>query len=82
MAILSNISPSLPNDIMFKEFKLLRVKPVFFVTFIGAGVVDLAYMHILSFHRQVFCAIEDFDKISSSILLKFGDNHYNFLNNR
>jgi len=68
--ILSNVSPSIPNSVIYDELKRLNLKAVSAISFIGAGVSDPNYKHVYSFRRQVFIALEDDQSVPSCIVVK------------
>lgn len=74
--ILSNVSPSLPHDIIVKEIQNLKFKIVSQMTFIGAVVANIEYKHILSFRRQVYIILEENDKLPESILISYKHNYF------
>lgn len=80
--ILSNVSPSIPHDIVEKELKRFGLKVVSPISFIRAGVSQPEYSHVLSFRRQVYIVVEENDKIPESILIQYKENYFRiFLTN-
>jgi len=69
--ILSNVSPSIPNSVIYDELERLKLRTVSAISFIGAGVNDPNYRHVLSFRRQVYISMEDEPELPASILIKY-----------
>lgn len=74
--ILSNVSPSLPHEIVEKELKQIGLKIVSPVRFIGAGISKEGYKHILSFRRQVYVILDEHERLPDSLLIYFRENAF------
>lgn len=74
--ILSNVSPSLPHEILEKELKQMKLQVVSPVRFIGAGIPKEGYKHILSFRRQVYVVCNEHDKLPDSLVIQFRGNAF------
>lgn len=72
--ILSNVSPCIPHEIIEQELKRLNLKVVSQITFIGAGLTNPEYKHILSFRRQVYIILDEKENLPESILISFKQN--------
>ncbi|KAK9752443.1 hypothetical protein QE152_g4175 [Popillia japonica] len=74
--ILSNVSPSLPHEILEKELKQMKLQVVSPVRFIGAGIPKEGYKHILSFRRQVYVVCNEHDKLPDSLVIQVRGNAF------
>lgn len=72
--ILSNVSPCLPHDVVERELKQASLKIVSAINFIGAGISQEKYRHVLSFRRQVYIVLDKEDKLPDSLLIQFKGN--------
>ncbi|XP_074029014.1 uncharacterized protein isoform X1 [Leptinotarsa decemlineata] len=67
--ILSNVSPSIPHDILETELKNLGIKLVSPITFLRIGTTNPDFKHILSFRRQTYISPPDQARVPESILV-------------
>lgn len=74
--ILSNVSPCIPHEAIEYELKRLKLKTVSHITFIGAGLVNPEYKHILSFRRQVYIILDEKEQLPESILILHKQNYF------
>lgn len=74
--ILSNVSPSLPNEVIMEELKRLKLNVVSPITFIGAGLSNPEYKHVLSFRRQIYIILDDNETLPESILILYKQNYF------
>lgn len=74
--ILSNVSPSIPHNILEQELKRFGLQIVSPITFINAGVNLAEYRHILSFRRQVYVNLESIDKLPDSLVITCNKNTF------
>lgn len=74
--ILSNVSPALPHDVILEEFKKLNLQVVSPMSFIGAGINNPEYKHVLSFRRQIYVILENNDILPESLLISYKENYF------
>lgn len=74
--ILSNVSPSIPHQLIEETLKREGLDMVSAITFIGAGLSHPEYKHILSFRRQVYVNIKSDDTLPDSIIIKADNNTF------
>jgi len=68
-AILSNVCPSIPNQVILNELKKVDAIPVSQINHIKAGINIEEFEHILSFRRQMFSKHEDINKFPGSLVI-------------
>lgn len=74
--ILSNVSPSIPHDVLENEVRKLGYKQVSPMTSLRAGVLGAEFSHILSSRRQIYVASDEDIQLPSSIVLDYDDLSY------
>lgn len=77
--ILSNVSPTIPHEILEQSLQSLGLKLVSPITFLRAGIPGDNFAHILSFRRQVYVVPPIDDILSdnhSSLIVMFEDTQY------
>lgn len=65
--VLSNVSPTIPHDILITELQKLGLKLMSPITFLRIGATNPEYSHILSFRRQVYITPPDHIEFPDSI---------------
>lgn len=73
--VLSNVSPTIPHEVIANTLTIKGLKLVSPMTFLRAGLGDEGFSHILSFRRQVYISEECRD-IPDSILVQHDDSTY------
>jgi hypothetical protein len=74
--ILSNVCPSIPNEVLINEIKRIGYTTLSPMTHLRAGIWDEELTHILSFKRQIFVQPNDTITLPSSLVIKFEDTNY------
>jgi hypothetical protein len=74
--ILSNVCPSIPNEVLINEIKRIGYTTLSPMTHLRAGIRDEELTHILSFKRQIFVQPNDTITLPSSLVIKFEDTNY------
>lgn len=74
--VISNVCPSIPNQIILDHLKTLNITPVSQISHLKAGIFAEGYDHILSFRRQMFIKHDDITKIPSSLLINTNDSQF------
>ncbi|KAK9730070.1 hypothetical protein QE152_g15532 [Popillia japonica] len=74
--ILSNVSPSIPHEVIIREIKSLGLNVASSMTFIGAGVTNPEYKHVLSFRRQIYIVLDEKSKLPESMLIAYKQNYF------
>lgn len=74
--ILSNVSPSIPHDVINDELNKLGLKVVSKISFISAGLNIQDYKHVLSFRRQVYVDADHSVSIPESIVIQYNSNTF------
>ncbi|XP_078053412.1 uncharacterized protein LOC144478913 [Augochlora pura] len=74
--ILSNVSPTIPHEIIEKFFKQNNVRMTSKISFLRAGLQEPCYTHVLSFERQVYVNPEDTGKIPESFTVIHDKRQY------
>ncbi|KAI4468429.1 zinc finger cchc-type superfamily [Holotrichia oblita] len=74
--ILSNVSPSLPHEILEKELKQIGLQVVSPVRFIGAGIPKEGYKHIFNFRRHVYVVFQEHERLPDSLVIQFRGNAF------
>uniref|UniRef100_A0A6P7FH09 Uncharacterized protein LOC114330220 n=1 Tax=Diabrotica virgifera virgifera TaxID=50390 RepID=A0A6P7FH09_DIAVI len=72
--VISNISPTVPHDLVESAIKNLGLELASLISFLRAGIPGDKYSHILSFRRQVyvFSNTDNFE-LQTSIVIPFED---------
>ncbi|CAG9818092.1 unnamed protein product [Phaedon cochleariae] len=65
--VMSNVSPTIPHDILFSELQALGLTLISPITFLRIGTTNPEYSHILSFRRQVYFTPSDNCEIPESL---------------
>jgi hypothetical protein len=68
--ILSNVCPSIPNEVLINEIKRIGYTTLSPMTHLRAGIRDEELTHILSFKRQIFVQPNDTITLPSSLVIK------------
>lgn len=74
--LLSNVSPTIPNDILIDILQNLGLKLMSPITSLRIGATDPAYSHILSFRRQIYISPPENIVIPDYIELEQDDVQY------
>ncbi|KAH0818695.1 hypothetical protein GEV33_004096 [Tenebrio molitor] len=74
--ILSNVCPSIPNEVLINEIKRIGYTTLSPMTHLRAGIREEEFTHILSFKRQIFVQPNDTITLPSSLVIKFEDTNY------
>jgi hypothetical protein len=74
--ILSNVCPTIPQDVLINTLKGLGLKLLSPMTFLRAGIPGDEFSHILSFRRQIFIQPLEGGELPSSIVIKYDDTNY------
>lgn len=64
---ISNVCPSIPNQVILNALKNLNITPVSHINHIKAGINVEGYEHIMSFRRQMFINQDDIIKLPGSL---------------
>ncbi|CAG9815998.1 unnamed protein product [Phaedon cochleariae] len=73
--VLSNVSPTIPHDLLNHELQKIGLSPVSPISFLRISASISEYSHILSFRRQVYISSPDVT-IPESIMITFDDTSY------
>lgn len=73
---ISNVCPSIPNQVILDALKNINIIPVSQLNHIKAGINIEGYEHILSFRRQLFINQEDITKLPGSLLINYNQTSY------
>lgn len=71
--ILSNVCPTIPNQLIIEAFNSLGIKTISPITHMKASFSTEQFSHILSFRRQVYINQDSIPKIPSSITVTVED---------
>ncbi|KAK9728561.1 Zinc knuckle [Popillia japonica] len=74
--ILSNVSPSIPHNIIENHLKQAGLDIMSSITFIGAGLNRPEYKHILSFRRQVYINPDLSKELPDSLIISYNHNTF------
>ncbi|KAF0708504.1 DNA replication licensing factor MCM4-like, partial [Aphis craccivora] len=74
--IISNVSPSIPNEDIISHLKDLNIQTLSQITHINAGFNIAELAHIFSFRRQVYINPDDFLKFPGSLLINHENTHH------
>ena len=74
--IISNVCPSIPNQVIVDSLKNMDIVPISQITHLKAGINVEGYEHILSFRRQIYINHEDISKLPSSLLINVNENQF------
>ena len=74
--VLSNVCPTIPNNIVQEELQNLGLKLLSSISHIRINIPNPDYSHILSFRRQVFIASTEEIHVPESILITYEDTQY------
>lgn len=74
--VISNISPTIPHEVLVEELRNLGLTLISPVTFLRIGATNPEYSHILSFRRQVYITPAEDTIIPNSIELTHDDLTY------
>lgn len=74
--ILSNVSPSIPHNIIREALIKAGLKVISPVTFVGAGFGLSEYSHVYSFRRQVFIIQDEHYSLPSSLVIDFEEDKF------
>lgn len=74
--IISNISPSLPNQAITDALNNLDILPISQISHLKAGINIEGYAHILSFRRQIFLKPEDIPKLPNPLVITLNDSQF------
>jgi len=74
--IISNVCPTIPNEIILQTLQSINIIPVSAITNIGAGIHEVGFEHILSFRRQMYIIPDDFEKLPSSVVITHENTNY------
>jgi len=66
---LSNVCPSIPNQVILNELKKIDIISVSQINHIKSGINIEGFKHILSFRRQMFIKHEDINKLPNSLVI-------------
>lgn len=69
--IVSNIPPTVPNNVIEENLKEYNIKLVSPVYFMNAGLKETEYTHILCFRRYLYAVLDDNTILPESILINF-----------
>lgn len=73
--LMSNVSPTIPHNVLEKELQNLNIKLSSTISFLRIGSSNPEYRHILSFRRQVFISPPE-DPLPDSILITHENINY------
>ncbi|KAF0748692.1 putative RNA-directed DNA polymerase from transposon BS [Aphis craccivora] len=74
--IISNVYPTIPNNIIIEVLVNLDIKITFPITALKAGFQLDQFAHITSFRRQLYINPEDFSKLPGSIAITSDNTTY------
>lgn len=74
--IMSNVCPSIPNELLQTALLSLGYKLVSPIAFLKAGIMGSEYSHIKSFRRQVYISPDDSIQLPSSIVITHEEISY------
>jgi len=74
--VLSNVCPSINNQIILEQLKTINITPVSQISHLKAGIFAEGYDHILSFRRQMYIKYDDIPKLPSSLLISANESQF------
>lgn len=74
--ILSNVSPTIPHDVLENELKKMGLNIVSSMNFLRMNIPDPEYSHVMSFRRHIYVSPQDLINIPESLLVEFDDTQY------
>lgn len=74
--VISNVCPSINNQIILEQLKIINITPVSQISHLKAGIFAEGYDHILSFRRQMYIKHDDIPKLPSSLLISANESQF------
>ncbi|CAI6350579.1 unnamed protein product [Macrosiphum euphorbiae] len=74
--VISNVCPSINNQIILEQLKIINITPVSQISHLKAGIFAEGYDHILSFRRQMYIKYDDIPKLPSSLLISANESQF------
>lgn len=71
--ILSNVSPTIPHELVKNALLKKNLKLMSPISFLKAEILDKEYTHVLSFRRQVLASFKKDEQISDAIIINHED---------